>query len=240
MNDPAFLFYPGDYLRDTQCLSEKSQVAYDRIMCEHMRNICVSQEQLNFFTKKLSDEEKQELLFVLTKCDNGYFIKWVAESIEKRREYSESRRNNRLKKEITHDKDMKTYDSHMEDENEDVNKNENKSVIKKEKLQINFPEDFTERRIKIFQAWLEYKKQIKDFYKSEMSIIALFHKWKDKSDPDLEKIVLQSISNNWKGLFELRSTDLSLSKKERGDIAGAEYIANLKKLEQQPKLENNE
>ena len=32
----------------------------------------------------------------------------------------------------------------------------------------------------------------------------------------------------------------TLSKKERGDAAGEEYLANLKKLEQQPKLENNE
>ena len=66
MNDPAFLFYPGDYLRDTQCLSENSQVAYDRIMCEHMRNICISKQQLNFFTKRLNDDEKSELFFLLT------------------------------------------------------------------------------------------------------------------------------------------------------------------------------
>ncbi len=70
MDDPGFIFYPGDYLRDTQCLSEKTQVAYDRIMCEHMRNICVSQDQFDFFTKRLSSDEKQELLFVLNKKDN--------------------------------------------------------------------------------------------------------------------------------------------------------------------------
>ena len=65
--DFAFMFYPGDYLRDTQCLSERVQVAYDRIMCEHMRNICISQQQLKFFTKKLTDEEMEDLLMVLTK-----------------------------------------------------------------------------------------------------------------------------------------------------------------------------
>ena len=78
MKDPAFLFYPGDYLRDTQCLSEKSQVAYDRIMCEHMRNICISQQQLNFFTKRLSDEEKDELLFLLNKTNDGFqYLGWL-------------------------------------------------------------------------------------------------------------------------------------------------------------------
>ena len=65
--DPGFLFYPGDYLRDTQTLSEKVQVAYDRIMCEHMRNICITKGQLKFFTKRLTDEELEELMFMLTK-----------------------------------------------------------------------------------------------------------------------------------------------------------------------------
>ena len=93
--DPAFLFYPGDYLRDTQCLNEKEQVAYDRIMCEHMRNICIRQEQVNFFTKSLTLDEKKSVLLLLVKTNGGYQIPWVAESIIKRRRYSESRRKNR-------------------------------------------------------------------------------------------------------------------------------------------------
>lgn len=118
-NDPAFLFYPGDYLRDTQCLSEPVQVAYDRIMCEHMRNICISQAQLDFFTKRLNSEQKKELLMVLKKTNTGFQIGWVAESIEKRRNYSESRRKNRTKtKNIS-----SSYDKHMEIEivNENIN-----------------------------------------------------------------------------------------------------------------------
>ena len=112
--DFAFMFYPGDYLRDTQCLSERTQVSYDRIMCEHMRNICISQAQLNFFTKRLNEEEKQELKMVLTKVDGGFQIDWVVKSILKRLNYSESRSKNRLskKKNIS-----KTYDIDMENEN---------------------------------------------------------------------------------------------------------------------------
>ena len=86
--DFAFMFYPGDYLRDTQCLSEKVQLAYDRIMCEHMRNICITQTQLNFFTKRLSPEEITELMFVLNKVEGGFEIEWVAESIKERVAYS--------------------------------------------------------------------------------------------------------------------------------------------------------
>lgn len=116
--DPAFLFYPGDYLRDTQCLSEACQVAYDRIMCEHMRNICITQEQLNFFTKRLTPDEKAELIFILKKMPGGFQIEWVAESIVKRKEYSDSRSKNRTSKPK---KDMLTYVPHMENENEIVN-----------------------------------------------------------------------------------------------------------------------
>ena len=120
--DPAFLFYPGDYLRDTQNLSEKPQVAYDRIMCEHMRNICedmnniaISKRQLDFFTKRLSDVEKEELLFVLVKKGSKYQIEWVALSIAKRKAYSNSRSDNRRNKSK---KDMIDTSKHMENANE--------------------------------------------------------------------------------------------------------------------------
>jgi len=122
--DFAFLFKPGDYLRDTQCLSERVQVAYDRIMCEHMRNICISQQQLNFFTKRLTDDEKAELLMVVDKITGGYEIAWVAESIRERIAYSDSRRKNREGKSSKH---KKTYDKHMEGESD--NDNDNVNVI---------------------------------------------------------------------------------------------------------------
>lgn len=129
--DPAFLFYPGDYLRDTQCLSSDVQVAYDRIMCahlsnksydNHMINIAISQAQLNFFTKRLTDDQKTELMMVLAIVDGGYCIDWVYASILKRKAYSESRSKNRTK----HMNNIcKTYVKHMENENEIVNEDVN-------------------------------------------------------------------------------------------------------------------
>jgi len=131
MKDPAFLFYPGDYLRDTQTLSSNSQVAYDRIICEHMRNICISQQQLKFFTKRLSEDELEELMFVLIKVKGGYQIEWVAESIEKRRKYSKSRSENRKGKGKKEDNISTTYDPHMENESviEDVSINKEESEV---------------------------------------------------------------------------------------------------------------
>lgn len=120
-NDFAFLFKPGDYLRDTQCLSEKTQVAYDRIMCEHMRSICISKQQLKFFTKRLNEEELEELNLVLTKVGDGFQIFWVAESIKKRIAYIESRSRNSSK---SHGDHMKSYAKHSEDENENEDRKE--------------------------------------------------------------------------------------------------------------------
>jgi uncharacterized phage protein (TIGR02220 family) len=127
--DPAFLFYPGDYLRDTQCLSPAAQVAYDRIMCEHMRNICISHAQLKFFTKRLTDDEREEVMAVLKEADGCFQIEWVAESICKRKDYSESRRKNRTSKpknDVSHI--SSTYDNHMENENENEIVNEDEVV----------------------------------------------------------------------------------------------------------------
>lgn len=133
--DPAFLFYPGDYLKDTQCLNEKQQVSYDRIMCEHMRNICedmskigISQARLNFFTKSLSEAEKIELCSFLVKKNDIFQIEWVAESIAQRKSYTNSRSKNRKSKK---ENISKTYVSHMVIENEIVNEDVNNNSFGK-------------------------------------------------------------------------------------------------------------
>lgn len=116
---PSFKFYPGEYLRDTQCLSEKAQVAYDRIICEHMRNICICKNQFEFFTKRLSEDEIRGLLTVIRELDEGYQIDWVVESIIKSNIYKDSRRDNRLSKiKKNNEKISKSYDKHMYSKNE--------------------------------------------------------------------------------------------------------------------------
>jgi len=167
--DPAFLFYPGDYLRDTQCLSEKAQVAYDRIMCEHMRNICISKKQLVFFTKRLSDDEKDELMMILTEADGNYQICWVVESIEKRKRYSESRRNNRISKPKEKTKNTSlSYDSHMENENVIVN-----DIVIKDYNEVKVNEEFE-------YFWDEYDKKVGDKQKIRKKFIQLSQK--DRSE----------------------------------------------------------
>lgn len=210
--DPAFLFYPGDYLRDTQTLSEKSQVAYDRIICEHMRNICISKKQLKFFTKRLTDDEIDELMFVLSEVEGGYQIEWVAESISKRKAYSESRRKNRKG---NNEKDMnnisKTYVKHMENEieNENVIINGNKKENEKNE-KIVFPFDDPEFT-SIWQQWIKYKQEQFNFkYKSlstEQAALMDLDKKSNHNKNTAIEIIMQSIANGWKGFFELKNNN---------------------------------
>jgi len=187
--DPAFLFYPGDYLRDTQLLSETAQVAYDRIMCEHMRNICITQHQVNFLTKRLEKDEREHLMTLLKRINGGYQIEWVAESIEKRILYSESRRRNKQGKK---NNTCETYDTHMENENEDVNKDIIKDIIdyinKVLKTNYKYNSKVTNKHI---NARLEEGFSVDDFY---LVIEKKARQWKDNSKmaPYLRPITLFS------------------------------------------------
>ena len=188
--DPAFLFYPGDYLRDTQTLNEKSQVAYDRIMCEHMRNICITQSQLNFFTKRLDEDEVEAIMFVLTKIKGGYQITWVAESITKRRAYSDSRRKNRkgkINKDMLHTSE--TYDTHMENEN--VNENKDKK--------FNFRKSFLDLEVEpnILDDWLMVRKT-KKATNSETAFNAIFAQV-EKSGLTANECIKKAAENSWSG-----------------------------------------
>lgn len=187
--DPAFLFYPGDYLRDTQNLSEKSQVAYDRIMCEHMRNICedmnnitVAKRKVDFFTKRLNDDEKEELMFVLIKKGVHYQIEWVALSIAKRKTYSNSRSKNRMSKPQTDKKIIsKTYDSHMENEIENEIKDKKKRAF--------------------FKKWLDYRKELKKPITVKATLESLVKTFNTEPTEKIKWVVEQSIQNGYQGLF---------------------------------------
>lgn len=62
----------------------------------------------------------------------------------------------------------------------------------------------------VFSLWLEYKRQRRESYKSEMSLKICYNKLVKLSDADPDKalaIVEQSIANNWAGLFELKQNN---------------------------------
>lgn len=125
MKDPAFLFYSSDFLSGTMLMTDEEVGQYIKLLClqhqkghlkeKDMLNICKSYNE-DIFSKFKKDEE------------GNYYNERLEYESNKRKAYSESRRNNRKKKE-TYEEDMKnicnSYEEHMENENVIVNENIN-------------------------------------------------------------------------------------------------------------------
>lgn len=146
MKDPAFLFYSNDFLSGTMLMTDEETGQYIKLLClqhqkghlkeKDMLNICKSYNE-EIFSKFKKDKDK------------NYYNERLEYEVNKRKAYSESRRNNRRKKE-TYEKDMKnicnSYEEHMENENvnENININKNNSKRgskgKKEEEKIHFAE----------------------------------------------------------------------------------------------------
>lgn len=125
--DPAFLFYPGDWLSGTMYLTHEQKGAYMDLLI------------LQFNVGKFTEAQAKQVLsicfdvawpmlklkFVLD--DGLYFNERLQSEIEKRKSFSESRRNNAkgnksIKKELNKsDTSAEHMLQHMEDENIIIN-----------------------------------------------------------------------------------------------------------------------
>ena len=120
--DPAILFYTSDFLTGTILMNNEQVGMYIKLLCiQHQKGNLTEKDMLNIC--KTYDEE---VFCKFTKDTDGlYYNNRLREEIEKRKNYSESRRNNRLGSKKPK-KICKTYDKHMED----VNENRNRSINK--------------------------------------------------------------------------------------------------------------
>lgn len=134
MKDPAFLFYSSDFLSGTMLMTDEEIGQYIKLLClQHQKGHLKEKDMLNktynedIFSKFKKDEEGK------------YYNERLEYEANKRKAYSESRRNNRMKKEKKeiYEEDMKnicnSYEEHMENENinENININLNKNNRKK-------------------------------------------------------------------------------------------------------------
>ena len=128
MSDPAFLFYPNDYLGGTMGMTFEEKGAYIELL---MMQFNLGHLQESKILKMLGSSselwESIKLKFVID--ENGlYYNKRLESEQIKRRKYSESRRNNKMGKNqysksghmLGH---MTTHMlGHMENENENRNR----------------------------------------------------------------------------------------------------------------------
>lgn len=110
--DPAVLFYYQDFLVGTNFMSDDEVGKYIRILCHLADKQFLTEKQVLSICKTSAISEN--ILSKLSIDENGnYFNQRMRDEQEKRRKFTESRRNNALGK--------KAYALHMEDENENIN-----------------------------------------------------------------------------------------------------------------------
>ena len=135
--DPAFLFYHQDFFTGVSDMTNEEIGAYIKCMCvqaskggiteKHMLIICNSYEVHNVVKNKFTFNSEIQL-FENTRLKN---------ELDKRKKYSESRSNNRKKVKntaTTDDNICKTYEKHMEDEDEIENITINNNLLFKNTL----------------------------------------------------------------------------------------------------------
>ena len=119
--DPAFLFYYQDWLIGTYFLSRREKGAYMDLLCYQADkgplNEATIKEILNSDFIEIWPKIKDKFI----EKKGKFFNRRLQEEREKRRLYVESRRKNRSNI-------SKTYDQHMEDENEDEIKSKDKKI----------------------------------------------------------------------------------------------------------------
>ena len=157
--DPAVLFYTSDFLTGTILMNYEQKGKYITLLCiQHQHGII----DKNSFDLIVGNDFMIKSKFL--ENTNGFYNQRMLEEANKRREYCQSRSANKLGKGGKHKKNIsKTYDKHMENENEDedingigiINATTTKSIVSKK---TNAPQ---QEVYEIFATkYLEMSKQI--------------------------------------------------------------------------------
>ena len=115
--DPAFLFYPGDWLGGTMGMTIEQKGAYMELLIFQFNNGPFTEAQAQQVLSICFTSVWQVVSKKFTKVDSLYFNIRLRDEIDKRRKFSESRRNNAKGNKST-SKAKKAYAQHMENENE--------------------------------------------------------------------------------------------------------------------------
>ncbi len=137
--DPAVLFYTSDFLTGTITMTDEQIGKYIKLLCyQHQKGILTERDMMVIC--KTYDED---IWSKFIKTDEGYYNQRMKDEADKRKNYSESRRQNKLK--ANKSKDIlnisSSYVEHMENENENINEDINDNINKKDKVKkFNKPE----------------------------------------------------------------------------------------------------
>jgi len=144
--DPAFLFYTGDFSTGTQFFSNEQVGIYLRLLMAQHQHGRLTEKQVIIISKTLDNEVMRKFTI---DTEGLYYNERLESEVEKRKAFSDSRRNNKLGKTKEVKNKSKSYVNHMEDENK------NKDIIKKEKKER---DEFLISQFEIF--WNLYPKKV--------------------------------------------------------------------------------
>jgi len=217
MKDPAFLFYPNDYIGGTMGMTFEEKGAYIEVLMMQFNRGHMTEHMIGQVIGQLWDQIKHKF----TIDENSLYYNERLEYEQKRRQnFANSRKNNKLGNN-QYNKKTGHMTKHMENRNR--NENINKDESKKFKFDFSFIEiDYKEA----FENWIEYKKEKKQTYKTQKSLESCYHNLKLLSEFDPEKakqIVFNSISNNYAGLFKLK-TDKNTQKDETRNYIASRIV----------------
>jgi hypothetical protein len=113
--DPAFLFYSSDFLTGTALMTDEQIGKYIKLLCyQHQMGHLSERDML-----KICKTYDEDIFSKFEKDQDGLFFNArLSQEVEKRKAYSESRRQNRTKKDMNNI--CNSYVPHMENENINV------------------------------------------------------------------------------------------------------------------------
>lgn len=91
------------------------------------------------------------------------------------------------------------------DKVKDKEQYKDKDKVKEPRAEIIFPFD-SPRFKQAWAAWIQYRLEIKKPYKSDMAIQAALKKLSEHPEEVAIKMIEESISNQWQGIFEIKQT----------------------------------
>jgi len=142
MKDPAFLFYPNDWLGGTMTMTRHQKGCYIDLLMAQFNSGPLSIEQVKAVlgVDQASWTVLQEKFSI--DASGRFFNERLAAEIDKRKKFCASRRANRENENKTYDK---TYDkhmmSHMENRNENENENEKRKGVENQNFSALQPID---------------------------------------------------------------------------------------------------
>ena len=186
--DPAFLFYSSDFLTGTMFMSDVQLGKYIKLLCiQHQKGHLSEKDMLN-----ICKRYDKDIFDKFTKDNDGkYYNIRLQKEIDKRRNYSKSRSENRKNK-ITFENICFSYVKHMENEN--INKNNILEYINNNKLN---------NIIELLLEYFNYRKSIR-IPNNQNIIDELILFLKPYSKKEQEQIIKKAIKNGYREFYPPR------------------------------------